>query len=347
MSTNRTLGHCFLFDVGQGTANAVLLQDGRGFVFDPGPRRTGIVTEFFAERRVRSIECVILSHNDRDHIGGWEQLAKQFGRQIKRVIILQDRDFTKDDVFDVTISLVKRRLLPNLERAEVVSLDLPKTLWEDERAGLRLELWYPDCEANVLAIKAGDANATSAICAFYAGDRCVVFPGDSTVRCWRRLVEKGGKDKINVDVVSMPHHGGLLDRSGFEGFSWLFGSVLNTRYAVFSVGTGNSYGHPRKEYVEYLAGNGTRVLCTQLGEHCGNARGRIQGHRGGVMAPFSPSLSDPRWPSCAGVGCAGTVVCRIEADNIVVERDEEHRSAVASNINGAMCMKTDTSSLCF
>ena len=65
--------HVTAIDVGQGLA--VLLEyGGRYAMYDFGPDSVGVVDSLLA-RGVDTLEWVVLSHNHRDHIGGFMELA--------------------------------------------------------------------------------------------------------------------------------------------------------------------------------------------------------------------------------------------------------------------------------
>ena len=74
--------HVAAIDVGQGLA--VLLEyDGRYAMYDFGPDSVGVVDSLL-KRGVDTLEWVVLSHNHRDHIGGFLELAGRgvFVRQL-------------------------------------------------------------------------------------------------------------------------------------------------------------------------------------------------------------------------------------------------------------------------
>ena len=74
--------HATAIDVGQGLA--VLLEyDGRYAMYDFGPDSVGVVDSLLA-RGIDTLEWVVLSHNHRDHIGGFWELAGRgvFVRQL-------------------------------------------------------------------------------------------------------------------------------------------------------------------------------------------------------------------------------------------------------------------------
>ena len=60
-----------ILDVGHGNA-AVLLDSGKVVVFDAGPG--SILLEFLREQNISHIDTVLLSHADKDHIGGLSAL---------------------------------------------------------------------------------------------------------------------------------------------------------------------------------------------------------------------------------------------------------------------------------
>jgi competence protein ComEC len=67
------------------------------------------------------------------------------------------------------------------------------------------------------------------------GAHAVLFAADIEIDGLRRLGEDGRQP---VTVVKVPHHGA---KSSFDR-GWI--GEIRPQYAVFSVGQGNSYGHP-------------------------------------------------------------------------------------------------------
>ena len=78
-------------------------------------------------------------------------------------------------------------------------------------------------------------NNQSIILRLECGAHAILFAADIEVDGLRRLGEDGRRP---VTVVKVPHHGAKssLDRE------WI--TEIRPQYAVFSVGRGNSYGHP-------------------------------------------------------------------------------------------------------
>jgi beta-lactamase superfamily II metal-dependent hydrolase len=314
----------------------VFLKDGRAFVFDAGPTKLNKLHRFFENHPPKIIECVVLSHNDRDHTAGWEEFAKRFGDRIRDVWVLQDRELGAGSILDLTMWLHEEGVIPCPHRAEVRDLKRPETIWQDDQLGLRLELLYPDFYTNTQAIRSRQPNRTCAIACFHCCDETILYPGDSPLDAWRDLHAAQGGEGVKLAILALPHHGGLLGRAtGPEDLRWLFQDVLNCDVAIISVGTTNPHGHPRAEVVEALREAGVRVMCTELTPRC---------HGGGSLRDLGHSVLDAgiasigEWVQGSGsVSCAGTVVAVIRTDGLRINRMEEHKKAVTSSLLSPMC----------
>jgi hypothetical protein len=318
-----------VFDVGQGTANLVFLADRRALVFDVGPRNCKVMIDFLSTHQVESIECVVLSHNDADHVAGFEELTKNFWPKIQKVFILEDRDFLSDPLFDLVWDFVKRKRLKNVIRAEVPVLGTPLPVWQTDDGSMRVDLIYPDMVANLNARKRNRPNATSAIARFHYRDKCVVFPGDSNVAAWVRLSKAGGVLPIAPRLLAMPHHGGLLDASP-QRVKWLLQQVIQPANVTISAATGNRNGHPRQEYLEYLTEGKVRIFCTQITPERCHKNGDPAMVADGVLVPLHDfSASHSRYRGGSGyVGCAGTIVALLKEGMIEVHRSAEYEQSV-------------------
>ena len=96
--------HATAIDVGQGLA--VLLEyGGRYAMYDFGPDSVGVVDSLLA-RGVDTLDWVVLSHNHRDHIGGFLELAGR-GVFVRRLYMGPDTAgaFFRDSVLRVARAL--------------------------------------------------------------------------------------------------------------------------------------------------------------------------------------------------------------------------------------------------
>ena len=94
---------CYIIDVGMqagghsGSSNAITFPGARGrksqraIVIDCGDRPQKTTIRLLQVQKVKRIDHIFLSHNDRDHAGGIIDLINAFHHQIGKVWMLQDR----------------------------------------------------------------------------------------------------------------------------------------------------------------------------------------------------------------------------------------------------------------
>jgi len=84
----------FMLDVGQGDSTVVLLPNGDAVVFDCADDQ--VLSKLLEQWKVPAIEAFVLSHLDRDHIGGALSFLKGWSGPIRSVHLSTDRDISDD-----------------------------------------------------------------------------------------------------------------------------------------------------------------------------------------------------------------------------------------------------------
>lgn len=166
-------------------ADSILLQtDGAVVMIDTGLAEDsdGLVQKLRA-LGVERVDLLILTHPDRDHIGGALRLLEEF--EILQVMQTAcDKGSALQDALD--LQLEGERVIIPAKRSEV------------ELDGLRLTI-YPPAEGEY-----GNANNYSlAVLAEYEG-RLFFFPGDAKKKRIKELLQE---DLPRVDVYKAAHHG--------------------------------------------------------------------------------------------------------------------------------------------
>lgn len=191
-----------VLDVGQGQASvlefpggATMLVDGGGFsdneVFDVG---ASIVAPFLWQNKIRTIDTVLLSHPDSDHLNGLLFILKHF--RVGRVISTHRPD--DSDAYKAFLQIMeeKKILHPPFERIE--------RSWSVN--GTSLEILYPPLDIeNACARCPGANNCSIVLRAEYSG-RSVLFPGDIE-RCAEALLVREAGPRAASDILVAPHHG--------------------------------------------------------------------------------------------------------------------------------------------
>lgn len=349
----------YMLDVGQGDSTIVLLPDDRVVVFDCADDH--VLRATLDAWSTPEIEAFVLSHLDRDHIAGALQFLRSFPRPIRTVYVSADRDVRSDH----DEAKRAKELLDHVEerarddgtrrrRWELVAAQRdPRAVAEGD--GWSVTLVAPPHALTIEREREGeweDANRHSAILRIRVGGKAMLVGGDAPLVSWSELPE----EELKADAFRISHHGGALDDGGIPA-GWdvhrLY-SAVGAETALISVGTNNSHGHPRQDWVEPVTGGACRLLCTQVTARCHGPLdivaddGRpqrdpdeIEARRRRVITthnqwtePQYRHLTDKRRQVKKGlleVPCAGTVVVKMFLDGrleVLPFRGGEHERVV-------------------
>jgi competence protein ComEC len=209
-------------DVGQGDGTLVEAPGG-AILVDEGPPEAD-VAEQLRRMGLRSLTAIVLTHPQRDHIGGAADVLDRLrvGEVLDPGIDARSADH------DGAVSAARRHRVPIVvvRQGDVFRVG---ALW--------LRILWPDGPG----APGEDPNqhAVVALASFGATD--VLLTADAESDVTRRL------PLHHVEILKVAHHG-----SEDPGLPDLL-RVLRPRLAVIEVGRGNDYGHPRPETLAALA----------------------------------------------------------------------------------------------
>ena len=224
-------------DVGQGLA--VLLEyGGRYAMYDTGPDSVGVM-DSLAARGVDTLDWILLSHNHRDHVGGFMELGTSAHVETEpRVHVRQlfvGPDTAGGFIRDSVLRLAARYGIPvDTVRRGASAMALPA---QAQVAPDFEVLWPPDY------VREG-GNAASAVLRVEFGESSALFTGDLDSAGERRLLEHF--PTLRAGLLQVGHHGSA------GSSSLQFVSQVAPEYAVISVGRKNRYGHPAPAVVNKL-----------------------------------------------------------------------------------------------
>jgi len=221
-----------LLDVGQGLATVVQTQN-HVLVYDAGPRfsvafDTGaaVVVPFLRTQGIRSIDTLVVSHGDNDHIGGVESLLSVYktGRVISSV--------------------------PGKIAKVAVEHCLRGQQWEWD--GVVFRMLHPE------TLPGQPGNNTSCVLKIDVRDgQGVLLTGDIEREAESSLL-RGQAEALRAAVLVVPHHGSKTSSSPE------FVAQVDPAIALFPAGYLNRYRFPKQAVVERYAGNGTNWYQTGL-----------------------------------------------------------------------------------
>lgn len=252
-------------DVGQGDG-FVLRKGALVFTIDNGSTSKNLFPEqiFFPyckAKRIQHIDYALLTHCDRDHISGIQALLEKnpsisLSHLILPASALQDHryDLLKRLAYNHGADVSYWQKGDELVFSEQgICLSAKKTAWAEnpstsKKRGpdtkghqLHIHCFYPNDSTYI-----EEANAHSIGCLLEYGHFRMLFTGDMPKESEEALLENCREAKASpiVDVLKLAHHGSKT--SSCPSFL----SETQAKFALFSYGKKNRYGHPHKNTVE-------------------------------------------------------------------------------------------------
>jgi competence protein ComEC len=231
-------GYTVLFlDVGQGDAIVVIAADGSTMLVDGG-KREKILAKRLAALKLKSIDFVVATHADSDHIGALEAAFDSFD-----VGSVYWNGSTKDtDVFDDFLQAAKeggaQLLVP--QRGDVFKLgEVP------------VEVVHP-------GKLSGSHNDDSIVLLTGCSGAWLLLTGDAEAKAEAEMLQDYGIS--DVDVLKVGHHGSK------SGTTQPFLDALKAKDAIISAGKQNIYNHPDSSVIERLKSSGAKVWETDVND---------------------------------------------------------------------------------
>lgn len=216
-----------VLDVGQGQC-LIMQSGGRVYVVDCGgdsdTRSADAAAETLLSQGYSHIDGLILTHTDRDHAGGAENLLSRI----------------RTDLL----------ILPRQTQKIVVPKDTQVVIAEQN-----LEITDGSGKISIFApVFHGEENEMS-LCVLFDTEKCdILITGDRNAFGERSLLRHA--DIPNVDVLIAGHHG-----SKYSSCQELL-EATRPQIVCISVGADNSYGHPAQEVLDRLSSFGCTVYRT-------------------------------------------------------------------------------------
>ena len=237
-SNQNVLTVAFL-DVGQGDAIFIEAPNGNQILIDAGSgrqvlRALGQIMPFYD----RSIDLLIATHPDADHIGGFPEILKRYEVGMVMEPGVGSDTATYQAFRQAAIQAVGTTTLAR--RGMKVALD----------SDLVLEILFPDQDPTDW-----ETNTASIVARLTYGEGEFLLTGDSPVKIEKYLLSLDGR-RLQSDVLKAGHHGSKTS-SAPE-----FLAAVAPKYTIISAGKNNRYGHPHVSVLESLQKIATRILRT-------------------------------------------------------------------------------------
>lgn len=242
-----------MIDVGQG--NSALLElpkgynvliDGGGFsdnrLFDMG---ANVVAPFLWRKKIRTIDRIVLTHPNSDHLNGLIYIAENFN--VKQV-------WTNNEPAG---TFGYKQFMSILEKKKINMAPYKKVFGTHNISGVRLDVLYPPVDFNLKKKrdKWRDLNNDSIVLKASMGSMSFLFPGDIQSRAEYDLVATV-KDRLKSTVLLAPHHGSRTSSTA------LFIDKVNPSVVVISSGWKNRFGFPHPSILKRYKEKGCQIYDT-------------------------------------------------------------------------------------
>lgn len=218
-----------LLDVGQGLS-AVIRTKSHILVYDTGAKINSdsdfgamVVAPYLRSLGIKSIDKLIISHIDNDHIGGLDSVLRYF----------------------TTYSISSSELFP----ANNLYLCESGQSWEWD--GVEFKILSPLVQTTY-----NKRNDKSCVLMVKTANHKLLLTGDIESYSENKLLQN--YDDLSADVLLVPHHGSK------SSSSLDFIQAVKPKYALFSTGYKNSYGHPKTEVLQRYQTHNIQTYNTAL-----------------------------------------------------------------------------------
>ena len=212
-------------DVGQGLA--ILVQSGgENLLYDGGNRsHADEVVQYLKNQQVETINYMISSHYDEDHLGGLVKCLDNF--EVGHVL---GSDYVHtSDLFNTFM---------NTATAHAIIVEYPSVGDTYEFGTGSFTVMAPDGISQ-------NSNDNSVVIRLVNGNNSFMFMGDAEETSEQDMISTGMN--LDCDVLSLGHHGSA------SSTSWDLLEATSPSWAVISCGLNNTYGHPAAETMGKLS----------------------------------------------------------------------------------------------
>ena len=245
-----------VLDVGQGSSALIegpkgsnILVDGGGFsyssTFDTGRH---IVAPFLWYKKIATLDAVILTHPERDHMNGLIYIIENF--IVKKLI--KNSDTKKSKNYIALMKACSKKGVPIVEFPIKPLLSSPLDGKKETKSNIKPQIklgklifsfLHPlSVDKLIDKFRKKDYNNNSLVFKVKYNNFTILFPGDIMERTEKELALTL-RDELKADILIAPHHGSSTSSSSF------FLDKVKPESIIISCGWHNQYNFPDKNVI--------------------------------------------------------------------------------------------------
>jgi competence protein ComEC len=216
-------------DVGQGDAIIIDAGNGNQILVDSG-RGGAVLKELGRNMKFgdKTIEIMMASHYDLDHIGGFDEILENFHSE---TLLVNGSE---------PASKTAQRFLSLIDEKDIETKEVQKGTLINLGNGVYVKVLYPFDNRSVT--KGNDGSIALKV---FTQDKTFLLTGDASSKIEYKLVSEYG-DSLKSDILKLGHHGSKTSSSQ------IFLETVDPQIAIVSAGEGNQYGHPHQSVLSRL-----------------------------------------------------------------------------------------------
>ena len=245
-----------MLDIGQG--DCFVVNDGNNdiYISDCGSTTVQNVGKtrllpFLKSKGWGKVDTIFISHMDKDHVNGVNDLLKCAEITIGRIIISASYKSDK-------LNCAELEELKELAKMRDIKLFYMKKGDEIVGKDISFRCIYPTGEEDIK-----DQNEASIVMRMDYKELSMLFTGDIAGSTEEKIIEGSDRDTLDCDILKVCHHGSK--NSSTDDFL----KKVDPKLYLISCGLMNRYGHPHRDALSRMTEEGGRILRT---DHMGGTQ---------------------------------------------------------------------------
>lgn len=277
-------GDCFV--VHDGCKNVYISDCGSTTVDEVGKRR---LLPFLKSKGWSKVNTIFVSHMDKDHVNGVNDLLGCPEIDVERVVI--SVSYKSENLNCEELDKLK-----NLTGNRKIKLLYMKKDDEIKKNGIKFTCLYPKGDEVI-----EDQNEASIVMRMEYKNISMLFTGDIASRTEEEVMKYVDKKELNCDILKVCHHGSK--NSSLSDFL----HTVDPKLYMISCGLMNRYGHPHKDALKRMGAEGGKILRT---DHMGGVE--ITLNEGKISAKYnSKDLSEKEFLPAKECDCEDCIKLKV------------------------------------